>query len=72
MTKIESKPRTLRSWGENLLPVEMEALRDWYHSYPNEVLTPGEVLDCIVSWNGGIASAYHIKSLIGRVYGIEL
>ena len=66
MTKIESNPRTLRSWEEDLLPIELEALHDWYHSDPNEVL------ECIVSWNGGIASAYHIKSLIGRVYGIEL
>ena len=72
MTKIESKPRTLRNWGEDLLPVEMEALRDWYHSDPNEVLTPGEVLECIVSWNGGIATAYYIKSIISRIYGVEL
>ena len=79
MTKIDSKPRTLQSWEEELLPSEeellpseVEALHDWYHSDPNELLTPSEVLECIVSWNGGIASAYHIKSIISRVYGIEL
>ena len=72
MTKIDSKPRTLPSWEEELLPSEVEALHDWYHSDPNELLTPSEVLECIVSWNGGIASAYHIKSIISRVYGIEL
>lgn len=72
MTKIESTPRTLRDWEEDLMPQEMEALRDWYHTDPNELLTPSEVLECIVSWQGGIASAYHIKSIIGRVYDIEL
>lgn len=65
-------PRTLRDWEEDLMPQEMEALRDWYHTDPNELLTPSEVLECIVSWQGGIASAYHIKSIISRVYGIEL
>ena len=39
---------------------------------PQELLTPGEVLECIVRWNGGIATAYHIKSIISRVYGVEL
>ena len=58
--------------GQDLMPREMEALRDWYHTDPNELLTPREVLECIVSWEGGIASAYHIKSIIGRVYSIEL
>lgn len=52
MTKIESTPRTLRDWEEDLMPREIEALRDWYHTDPNELLTPSEVLECIVSWEG--------------------
>ena len=54
------------------MPSEVEALHDHYHMDPQELLTPGEVLECIVSWNGGIATAYHIKSVISRVYGVEL
>ena len=42
-------------------------LRDW-----EEDLMPQEMEALIVSWQGGIASAYHIKSIISRVYGIEL
>ena len=72
MTKIERKPRTLREWEQELMPREAEALHDQYHTDPGELLTPGEVLECIISWEGGIASAYHIKSIISRVYGIEL
>lgn len=37
-----------------------------------EALTPDEVLDIIVEWNGGIASGYHVRSIISRVYGVEL
>lgn len=72
MKKIENNAKTLKSWEEELLPIEMEALHDRYHNDPTELLTPNEVFECIVEWNGGIASAYHIKRLINRVYGIEL
>ena len=72
MMKIDQEARALRSWEEDLMPSEVEALHDHYHLDPQEVLTPGEVLECIVSWNGGIATAYHIKSVISRVYGVEL
>ena len=72
MMKIDREARTLRSWEKDLLPSEVEALHDHYYLDPAEMLTPGEVLECIVEWNGGIATAYYIKSVISRIYGIEL
>jgi hypothetical protein len=35
-------------------------------------ITPNEVLDAIVEYEGGIASGYQIRSIISRVYGVEL
>lgn len=64
--------QTLKQWEEVLHRIEIEALHDMYHTDPNEILTPNEVLDCIVEWEGGIATGYHIRSIISRVYGIEL
>lgn len=69
---INREPKTLERWEEILMPAEIEALHDTYHTDPCEALTPEEVLEIIVDWNGGIASAYHIKSIISRVYGVEL
>lgn len=69
---IDRTPKTLETWEALLMPSEMEALHDNYHTNPLESLTPGEVLEAIVNWEGGIASAYHIKSIISRVYGVEL
>ena len=54
------------------MPDEVEALHDTYHTNPEEALTPDEVLDIIVEWEGGIASGYHVRSVISRVYGVEL
>ena len=70
--KFNRNPKTLERWEELLLPLEVEALHDYNHNDPWEPLTPNEVLDTIVSWNGGIATAYEVKSLINRVYGVEL
>ena len=38
----------------------------------NEEVPWNEVLDIIIEWNGGIASGYHVRSVISRVYGVEL
>lgn len=67
---------TIKGWEEHLMPLEMEAIKDYF--YKNESTeerhrySSNEVLEAIVKWNGGIASAYHIKAIIERVYGIEV
>ena len=70
--KINRQAKTVGCWEEILVPIEVEALHDTYHTNPEEVLTPNEVLDIIVEWNGGIASGYHIRSIISRICGVEL
>jgi len=72
MSEINRMAKTLERWEEILMPEEVEALHDTYHIRSEEVLTPGEVLDIIVEWNGGIATGYHIRRIISRVYGVEL
>ncbi len=72
MDKINRQAKTLRRWEEILMPLEIQALHDFYHTNPEETLTPDEVLSIIVEWNGGIATGYHIRSIISRVYGVEL
>ena len=69
---MEKYGKTLKRWEETLRPSEIEALHDYGHTDPEDTLTPSEVLEIIVEWNGGIATAYHIKSIISRVYGFEL
>ena len=63
--------KTFEQWEEILMPTEMEALEDNYFK-PGQSLSPDEVFTYIVEWNGGIGSAYQIKSIISRVYGVEL
>ena len=72
METINRQAKTLARWEEILMPIEVEALHDTYHTNPEEALTPNEVLDIIMEWNGGIASGYHVRSVISRVYGVEL
>lgn len=70
--EVNTRAKTLERWEEILLPIEIEALHDAYHNDPCEVLSPNEVLDTIVEWKGGLGSGYEVRSLIGRVYGVEL
>lgn len=72
MKKTSREEKTLERWEEILMPTEIEALHDYDHTDPIKVFTPNDVLDIIGEWNGGIASGYHIRSIISRVYGIEL
>lgn len=72
METINRQAKTLAHWEELLMPTEVEALHDTRHINPEEVLTPNEILDIIVEWNGGIASGYEIRNIISRVYGMEL
>lgn len=39
---------------------------------PNELLTANEVLDCVVSYLGGVASGYEIRTLVEDIYGVNL
>lgn len=72
MDTINREAKTVGRWEEILMPIEVEALHDTYHTNPEEALTPNEVLDIIVEWNGGITSGYHVRSIISRAYGVEL
>ena len=72
MKKINRQAKTVGRWEEILMPTEIEALHDTRHTNPEEALTPNEVLDIIVEWNGGIASGYETRNIISRVYGVEL
>ena len=66
---------TLRDWKEVLMPSEMEALEDYGYTMEQDgdrEIDRGDIFEIIVEWNGGLATAYHIKSIIHRVYGIRL
>ncbi len=63
--------KTFNQWKEDLLPREIKALEDNYVQ-PEEKLSSDDVFEYIVSWEGGLASAYQIKRIISRVYGVKL
>ena len=68
---MRTEPMTRKEWEEILLPIDPQALEDYY-GRREELISPNEVFETIVEWNGGMASAYKIKSCISRVYGVEL
>ena len=66
---------TLNDWKDVLLRQEVEALEDFGYTverYGDREISRDEVFETIVEWNGGLASAGHIKRVIGRVYGVKL
>lgn len=66
---------TLNDWKDVLLLQEVEALEDFGYTverYGDREISRNEVFETIVKWNGGISTAYQIKNIIRRVYGIEL
>lgn len=69
---IDREPKTLAAWREQLYPSEFEALLNYLDESRETELTPDDAFEAIVSWNGGIATAYQIKSIISRVYSVEL
>lgn len=70
---IDIPARTLDAWGAWLSETELDAVSDITDCWePEDELTPGEVLEALIEWYGGLASAYQVKSLISRIYGIEL
>lgn len=65
----------LSDWKDVLLLQEVEALEDFGYTverYGDREISRDEVFETIVEWNGGLASAGHIKQIIGRVYGVKL
>lgn len=64
--------KTVKEWKEKLQPAECEALDDMNYNNQEKRLSATEVFDQIVEWEGGLASGYHCRSIISRVYGIEL
>lgn len=62
---------TRDEWEEFLLPLEVEALKDYYFQ-AKERISPNEILEAVIQWNGGIATGYQVRSMISRIYGIEL
>ena len=66
---------TLSDWKNVLLLQEVEALEAFGYTverYGDREISRDEVFETIVEWNGGISTAYRIKSIISRVYGVEL
>lgn len=66
---------TLNDWKGVLLRQEVEALEDFGYTeerYGDREISQDEVFETIVEWNGGIASAWRIKRIISRVYGVTL
>ena len=70
---IDIPARTLKAWEARLTEPELDAVSDITDCWePEDELTPGEVLEALVTWYGGLASAFQIKTLISKIYGIEL
>lgn len=63
--------KSFKEWKEDLLPTEIEALED-YGFADCDLISAKTVMATIIQWNGGIASAYEVVSIVSRVYGIEL
>ena len=66
---------TLDDWKGVLLLQEAEALEDFGYTvekYKDREISRDEVFETIVEWNGGISTAYRIKSITSRVYSVEL
>jgi len=65
----------LSDWKAVLLEQEVEALEDFGYTpekYGDREIDRHTVFEIIVEWNGGLASAFEIKEVIRRVYGISL
>lgn len=66
---------TLNDWKGVLLLQEVEALENFGYTAEqcgNREISRDEVFETIVEWNGGIETAFRIKGIIGRVYGVKL
>lgn len=68
---MKNRCMKFEEWKKILMPSEIEALEDYGHKAKDNICA-SDVFETIVDWNGGIATAYHIKSIVSRVYGVEL
>ena len=64
--------KSLEQWGTSLTTSEIEILMEAGDYDLDDELTPGEVLEILIDWYGGLANALQVKTIIRRVYGIEL
>ncbi len=62
---------TVKEWKARLQPKYREALEEMFLD-EREVLSPREVVDTIVSYEGGLASGYEVVCLVNEVWGIQL
>lgn len=62
---------TVQEWKAYLRPSYREALEEMFLD-EREVLSPLEVVDTIVSYEGGLASGYEVVCLVNEVWGIQL
>lgn len=69
---IDIPARTLDAWGNRLTETEMAALQERGSWELDDELEPGEVLEALVEWHGGLFTAYQVKSMVSRIYGVEL
>ena len=68
------KEMTLEAWEGELFQSEYEVLRE---VFPGEealglLLDATEVFDYIVQYKGGMATGWEIRSLLSRVYDLDL
>lgn len=70
---IDIPARTLEAWANRLTETEIAAVQEITNIWePEDELSPDEVLEALISWYSGLATAYQVKSMIARIYGVEL
>lgn len=63
--------KTVKEWETRLRPQYAEALKE-SNFEDTECLSPREVLDVIVNYEGGIASGYEIVCMVNEIWGGQL
>lgn len=65
---------TLEAWEDKLYRSEYEALREVFpgEAALGELLSATVVFDLIVQYKGGMATGWEIRSLLSRVYDLDL
>lgn len=63
--------RTVKEWKARLRPRYVEAL-EANNFEDAERLSPREVLDAIVNYEGGVASGYEIVCMVNEIWGSQL
>ena len=70
---IDIPAQTLEAWANRLTETEIAAVQEITNiGEPEDELSPDEVLEALINWYGGLATAYQVKSMIARIYGVEL